>query len=228
MKGQTRSAAALVGSALAFAACAPSPARRETVVRIAEPPPREDAPPEPAPERAPPRRAAVDAPPPMPVEEGVEDLSDESYVTGGVVGGIPAGVPGGVPGGVVVPGGVPGGVVGGVPGGVPWGVPGGVVGGVASGPPPSPKASLMGSSAWTCAFPPEADAAKVDSAVVTLIVVVSAAGAPLKVAVIQDPGNGFGRAARDCALARTYKAAVDDQGKPIAASTPPIKVRFSR
>ncbi len=135
----------------------------------------------------------------------MRDLSEEGFVTGGVMGGVPGGVMGGVPGGV-----------------------GGVLGGALPSPPPSPKAALAGSSAWTCPFPPEADAAKVDSAVVTLVVTVSATGKPIKVMVVQDPGSGFGRAARSCALARTYKPAVDDQGKPIESSTPPIRVRFTR
>jgi protein TonB len=218
---------AVLGSVTgALVSCGPAaPSQRETVVPLAEVTPPETRKPT-APvvaEAAVPRPEVPLAPPQETIVRHVDEGDD---VSSGVVGGVPGGVMGGVPGGVM--GGVPGGVMGGVPGGVVGGVPGGVVGGVLAGAPPSPKASLAGSSAWNCAFPPEADAAKVDSAVVTLVVTVSATGKAIKVMVMQDPGNGFGRAARDCALTRTYKPALDDQGKPIEASTPAIRVKFTR
>lgn len=98
-------------------------------------------------------------------------------------------------------------------------------------PPPVDKsapATLVGSKSWNCPFPPEADAAGKDSATVQLVVTVGSSGNAQSVKLIADPGNGFGRAARSCALARKYKAGLDRDGNPTTATTPPITVRFSR
>ena len=103
------------------------------------------------------------------------------------------------------------------------------------GPPPGPPpvdrsapATLVGSKSWNCPFPPEADAAGKDNATVQLVVTVGANGSAEGVKLIADPGNGFGRAARSCALARKYKSGLDRDGNPTRTSTPPITVRFSR
>jgi protein TonB len=48
------------------------------------------------------------------------------------------------------------------------------------------------------------------------------------VKVVSDPGFGFGRAARVCALSRRYTPALDRTGSPTVSATPPIKVRFTR
>jgi len=100
-------------------------------------------------------------------------------------------------------------------------------------PPPGPDlskpAGLVGSSSWSdCPFPPEADAEQIDQAAVTLIITVRPDGSPQSVKVSSDPGYGFGRAARICALAKRYKPALDKTGTPILAATPPIRVRFTR
>jgi protein TonB len=102
-------------------------------------------------------------------------------------------------------------------------------------PPPPPPAvdksappTLVGSKSWNCPFPPEADAAGKDSAVVQLVVTVGASGSPEGAQVLADPGTGFGRAAKTCALGRKYKAGLDRDGNPTRAKTPPITVRFSR
>lgn len=114
------------------------------------------------------------------------------------------------------------------------GVPGGTGTGTApvaaapGAPDRSQPATLVGGSSWSCPFPPEADAEQIDSAVVTLVVTVRPDGSPLSASVISDPGHGFGRAARLCALGRRYNAALDKTGAPITAQTPPIKVRFTR
>jgi periplasmic protein TonB len=117
--------------------------------------------------------------------------------------------------------------------GVPGGIPGGVAGPSAPQRAPDPNdksvpAKLTGSSSWNCPFPAEADAEGVDDAVVTLQVSVSAEGKASGATVLSDPGHGFGRAARQCALARTYSPARDADGKPTAGKTPPIRVKFSR
>lgn len=101
-------------------------------------------------------------------------------------------------------------------------------------PPPAPAAdlsqpaSLLGGKSWNCPFPPEADAEGRDSATVTLVVTVGTDGSAEKVSIMADPGSGFGRAARSCALGRRYKSGLDREGKPSRKTTAPITVRFSR
>jgi protein TonB len=80
---------------------------------------------------------------------------------------------------------------------------------------------------WSCPFPPEADADKVDIAVVRLWITVRADGTPSDAAIVDDPGHGFGRAARECAMARRYRPALDRNGVPILSSHL-VNVRFSR
>jgi protein TonB len=63
---------------------------------------------------------------------------------------------------------------------------------------------------------------------VSIIVTVRADGTPQSVKVVSDPGTGFGRAARLCALARRYTPALDRTGTPMVSATPPIRVRFTR
>lgn len=112
------------------------------------------------------------------------------------------------------------------------GVPGG--GGTATAAPAaapvedrSRKMDLAGSRTWNCPFPPEADADQIDQAVVTVQVTVRPDGTASSAAVTSDPGHGFGRAARNCALARRYQPALDRSGTPIVGSAP-VNVRFSR
>lgn len=93
----------------------------------------------------------------------------------------------------------------------------------------SRPAGIIGGASWSnCPFPDEADTDQVDFAQVTLIVTVRADGSPQSVQVTSDPGHGFGRAARMCALARKYNAGLDTDGNPSVKSTPPIRVTFSR
>lgn len=112
------------------------------------------------------------------------------------------------------------------------GRPGGTgTGGPRTPPPPaedkSRPISLVGGSSWNCPFPPEADADQIDQAVVTVQVTVKPDGSALKADVIADPGHGFGRAARVCALARRYNPALDRAGAPVLSSYP-VNVRFNR
>lgn len=92
----------------------------------------------------------------------------------------------------------------------------------------SRPASLAGSTSWSCPFPPEADAEGRDSAVAVIVVTVRPDGSPQSVSVVQDPGAGFGRAARRCALGRRYVAGLDKDGQTTTTTTPPIRVKFSR
>jgi len=113
-------------------------------------------------------------------------------------------------------------------------------GGVPSGPPPAPAPPRAGgvdrsklaapanAGSWKCPFPPEADAEQIDAATVTLTVTVEADGRASQAAVLADPGNGFGRAARQCALAAKYTPALDEDGKPKRSTTPPLRIAFRR
>ncbi|MDC0747792.1 hypothetical protein [Polyangium mundeleinium] len=85
-----------------------------------------------------------------------------------------------------------------------------------------------GNNVWDCKFPAASDAAGIDDAIVTLTVSVAANGSPEWVQIVSDPGYGFGMVAAQCAMARTYSPALDKDGRPMAAKTPPIRVRFVR
>ncbi|MGH7297441.1 MAG: energy transducer TonB, partial [Polyangiaceae bacterium] len=99
---------------------------------------------------------------------------------------------------------------------------------VVEAPDRSRTASLSGGTDWSCPFPPEADATQIDDAYVTLQVDVDDAGRAASVSVVADPGNGFGREARRCAMSRRYSTALDREGDPVAGRTRPFRVHFSR
>jgi protein TonB len=113
------------------------------------------------------------------------------------------------------------------------GVPGGHGSAAAPPPPPPPgpdlsrSLALSGGTSWNCPFPPEADADQIDQAVVRVQVTVRPDGTASSVSVLSDPGHGFGRAARICALQKRYQPALDRTGAPTVASAP-VTVRFSR
>ena len=91
------------------------------------------------------------------------------------------------------------------------------------------RAVTLDQASWSCPWPAEADARQVDQETVVIRVAVRADGRVDHVDVLQDPGFGFGRAARDCALAsRSFAPALDAQGAPVAAQSPPIRVHFFR
>jgi protein TonB len=115
----------------------------------------------------------------------------------------------------------------------------GTPGGTGSGPPPPPPPpaptvdrsappSLVGSTQWNCPFPAEADTDEINDAVVTIVVTVRPDGTPAAVSVASDPGHGFARQARICALSKKYQPGLDKLGSPTTSSTPPLKVRFTR
>jgi protein TonB len=60
------------------------------------------------------------------------------------------------------------------------------------------------------------------------VVTVTAEGRARSVSVLNDPGHGFGRLARQCAFRQTYTSGRDRYGKPVSRTTPPITVRFTR
>lgn len=154
------------------------------------------------------------------------DITDNYFVTGNSVsGGVPGGVRGGVVGGV--PGGVVGGVPGGVPGGVVGGVPGGTVGGVVAGSHPSWTTPPRVKGPVKCSFPAEADEDHVDAARVILRVTVDPKGTASKVRILSDPGHGFGRQARMCAIGLAYDPPKDAKGAAIQGEFT-LAIRFVR
>ncbi len=113
----------------------------------------------------------------------------------------------------------------------PDGVPGGT--GAAPAPPPpavdkSRAAGLRGSSEWKCPWPSEADAEQIDEAYVTVQVSVGPDGRAKTVSVMADPGHGFGREARLCAMRETYTTALDKDGTAIAGQTKAFRIHFER
>jgi len=83
-------------------------------------------------------------------------------------------------------------------------------------------------AAWNCPWPSEADARQVDQETVVIRVAVGVDGRADRVDVLQDPGFGFGPAARQCALTTRFGAARNPAGDAIAALSPPIRVHFFR
>lgn len=80
---------------------------------------------------------------------------------------------------------------------------------------------------WDCPFPVEADDAGIDSAVVGLRVEVAADGKVREAKATKDPGYGFGREARRCALSKRWAPGLDRAGQPITAIAL-VNVRFER
>jgi len=78
-----------------------------------------------------------------------------------------------------------------------------------------------------CPFPPEADAEQVDEAAVGIEVRVGVSGRAESVSITRDPGHGFGREARKCALRETYAPALNQDGLPIPGIYR-VNFRFSR
>lgn len=78
-----------------------------------------------------------------------------------------------------------------------------------------------------CPFPGEADAEQIDEAVVGIEVRVAADGRPESVSIWQDPGHGFGREAKRCALREKYDAALNVDGQPVPGVYR-VRFRFSR
>jgi protein TonB len=98
--------------------------------------------------------------------------------------------------------------------------------GVPAGPDRSKAARPVGSD-WDCSklFP---SGASVDSATAIIIARVRVDGFAEAVSVVSDPGQGFGAAARACALQQRYAPAEDHEGRPVVATTLPFRVRFTR
>lgn len=197
-------------------------------------PPPPPPPPEPEPETkpaAPQPRAVHEAPPPPPPAQAAKVLTQEPKpdepvdLTGNT---IVQGNADTYAGGFTTANGSSTAAVNTTPS--PTGVQGGT--GPVNAPPPqmAPDLSRPASiGAWSCSdFPEEADTAQVDEAYVMIQVDVDANGRPATVKVLQDPGNGFGRQAKICAMRQRFQPALDRAGNPVAGSTKAFRVHFSR
>lgn len=214
--------------------------KSEVDVEVDPPPPPPPAPePEPEPEPAktpepPPPRPLNEPPPPPPAPaqaakvitsepdpEAPVDLTDQGFVTGNAES---------FAGGITANAGTAkqavrnvNAVVGGIPGGT----------GPKTATPPardlSRPAGLLSTDAWNdCGFPPEADIEGINQMVVQITVTVSPDGRAKAVSVLNDPGFGFGKLARACAMRRRYQTGLDSMGKPVVRTTPPYVLRFRR
>ncbi|MGB0681008.1 MAG: TonB family protein, partial [Polyangiales bacterium] len=86
----------------------------------------------------------------------------------------------------------------------------------------------LAQSEWQCDWPQVAVDQAIYEQSVVLRVVVRPDGSVAQASVAQDPGHGFGRAAIACARRTRFTPARDPQGHAIQATSPPIRVRFTR
>jgi protein TonB len=202
----------------------------EKPVEPPPPPPEEKEPPkpivkmQPKDEPPPPPPAAADAAKVLtqePAKDEPVDLTDKGFISGNAdtaVGGVTQ-----IGGTAKVPTNNVAAVATGTPGGT----------GTAAAPPPvkvdrSASARIMNlANLERCPFPAEADAEQVDEAAVGIEVRVSVDGRAESVAITRDPGHGFGREARKCALREKYVPAKDVDGIAIPGVYK-VNFRFSR
>ncbi|HVV16205.1 MAG TPA: ferric siderophore ABC transporter substrate-binding protein [Polyangia bacterium] len=91
------------------------------------------------------------------------------------------------------------------------------------------KPVSLDQASWNCPWPAEADARQVDQETVVIRVAVRPDGRVERADVLDDPGFGFARAARECALSsRAFAPALDASGAPVGGMSPPIRVHFYR
>lgn len=86
----------------------------------------------------------------------------------------------------------------------------------------------LAARSWSCPWPKEADALRIDDQLVVLRVAVDVDGEVTSTELLSDPGHGFGQAALACARKARFDTALDRDGRPYAATSPPIRVRFVR
>ena len=86
----------------------------------------------------------------------------------------------------------------------------------------------LASQSWSCPWPSEAVPLSIDEETVVIRVVVRPDGTAESVAVVADPGHGFGQAAASCAMRTLFAPARADGGEPVRAISAPIRVRFTR
>ncbi|WP_437526344.1 hypothetical protein WME79_40800 [Sorangium sp. So ce726] len=81
---------------------------------------------------------------------------------------------------------------------------------------------------WNCPWPREADALSVDEQTVVIRTVVRSDGTVASAELLSDPGYGFGQMSLSCARRQRFLPAADEGGQLITATSPPIRVRFTR
>jgi len=81
---------------------------------------------------------------------------------------------------------------------------------------------------WHCPWPKEAEMLGITEQTVVIRVMVDETGASKTVTLLADPGHGFGNATVACARTAKFEPARDEDGRPYAATSPPIRVRFTR
>ncbi|WP_437295304.1 energy transducer TonB [Sorangium sp. So ce426] len=81
---------------------------------------------------------------------------------------------------------------------------------------------------WNCPWPREADALSVDEQTVVIRTVVRPDGTVTSAELLSDPGYGFGQMSLACARRQRFLPAADEGGQLITATSPPIRVRFTR
>jgi len=94
--------------------------------------------------------------------------------------------------------------------------------------PSQARAVGLSDAGWTCPPPEDARDLAGEDETVVLTVVVSPDGRVLSATVVADPGHGLGERALACARAQRFAPATDESGRPILATSPPIRVRFTR
>jgi len=96
------------------------------------------------------------------------------------------------------------------------------------GRPSRARAIQLAGGEWRCNWPSAAVNQDIYEQFVMLRVVVRQDGSLERAKVIEDPGHGFGEAAIACARRARFLPARNAAGTPIRATSPPIRVRFTR
>lgn len=96
------------------------------------------------------------------------------------------------------------------------------------GEPSRARSVRLGGNEWQCDWPAAAVAEDIYEQFVVLRVVARADGNVERVTIVEDPGHGFGAAAMGCARRTRFTPARDALGAPVRATSPPIRVRFTR
>jgi protein TonB len=81
---------------------------------------------------------------------------------------------------------------------------------------------------WDCPWPARATALSIREQFVVIRAVVRADGVVASAELISDPGYGFGEIALACARQQRFPPATGDDGHPITATSPPIRIKFTR
>jgi hypothetical protein len=92
----------------------------------------------------------------------------------------------------------------------------------------SAPARLGGAVYWDCPWPSGADRAGIDSAVVRIVVDVTAAGEATSARLVHNAPYDFGDRAIECAMEHHYLPGTDRTGRPVASQTRSFPVIFSR